>query len=114
MIYGKERERVIILGRYEHEILIVRAGAQRLSWSIEVSELRIADLQDARQGKTFFIHVFSVRTGARLARYDFHAVFRFHGIEIRNLVIIKKPTPPRPVFRIGAMQSRKINRIRTV
>src|SRR5215469_11208840 len=67
MIYRKDRKRIVIVGRHEHKMLVVRTGAQRLSWLFEVSKLRIANLQNAGQSEALFIDVFGLGRRARLA-----------------------------------------------
>src|SRR5437870_347359 len=79
-----------------------------------MSELGVADLQNARQSKTFFVHVLRIGGRARLTRNDFHPVGGLDGIERRNIPEVEKPTPPRPVIGIGPVQNGKVHWIGAV
>ena len=77
MIDGKQRKAVIVVGRDEHEMRVVRACAQRLARLFEMGKLGVADLQNARQRKALLIDVLGIRGRSRFARHDFHAVGKF-------------------------------------
>src|ERR1700752_1628011 len=97
MIGGIKRKAAIVVRRDEHEMSVMRAGAERFARLSEVGKLGVADLQNTRPGEAFFIHVFTIRARPRFARHDFHAVGRFDGVELWDLFEIKKPTAPRAV-----------------
>ncbi len=77
-------------------------------------ELEIADLNDTRERDAFLVHIFRFRSRTGLARNHLHSVSRLNGIEMRNVMAVEEPAPPRSVAGVAAMEHGEMDRIDAV
>ena len=77
-------------------------------------ELEIADLNDTRERDAFLVHIFRFRSRTGLARDHLHSISRLNGIEMRNVMAVEEPAPPRSVAGVAAMEYGEMDRIDVV
>src|SRR6266850_8403588 len=114
IISSKQHEMIVIVRRREHDMLNVTALPQRRRRLVKMGKLEIPDLNNTRQSHAFLINIFRTRSRTRLTRDHLHSVGRLNCIEMRNVVKVEKPAPPRSVAGVATMEHGEMHRIDAV